>query len=231
NGQRQVRFTSMPHIGNECNATPHPTPSGPPDEPTCPHCGADICIYAEEQPMCAHCGAILDLPPPTPPTWLSLCPAPKRSILAQHFYNAVRSGVTDLPAIVDHVATNIHRRLQWTSDFEQRQFWGEVVNSFADNPKAVRDYAASVLATEQLPATERAALKREKAKAFVLEAMKGKPVTEKQLWLLRSKGYRGEMPTDRAQATDLIDTLLTRTGARQSVLTRMYSLRTITLLP
>ena len=61
---------------------------------------------------------------------------------------------------------------------------------------------------EQLPRAEREALKREKAKAFVLEAMRGKPVTDKQLYLLRARGYTGPRPADRARASTLIDALL-----------------------
>jgi hypothetical protein len=183
-------------------------------EPACPRCGClDIPSYEEELPICFHCGAVLTPPPPDPIPWLSQWPTSKRSGLAQLFYQAVRSGHTDRAAIVGHVVGAIHRKLEWTRDHETRMWWQQVLNAIADDPQAVQAYAGAVFATEQLPATEKAALKQEKAKAFVLASMVGKPPTDKQLWLLRSKGYTGT-PSDRAEASELIDTLLREESQR-----------------
>ena len=112
------------------------------------------------------------------------------------------------PAIVNAVMADIHRKLQCTADFDKRQWWSQVSNAISDDPQAAQAYAAEVLAIEQLPAAEKTRLKEEKAKTFVLAAMHGKEPTDKQLSLIRSKGYVGEMPQDRGSASKLIDALL-----------------------
>lgn len=156
----------------------------------------------------------LDASRPDPTDWLSQWPAATRSTIANWFFTAVRSGTSDPAAIVAQVRTDLHRRLQWTSTSPQRQLLAQVATALQADPVAARTYAASVYPREQLPEAAKAALKHEKAKAFVLEAMKGKPATDKQLALLRSLGHGGAVPNDRAEASMLIETLLRQTGGR-----------------
>jgi hypothetical protein len=109
---------------------------------------------------------------------------------------------------VEQVAGDIHKNLMGATDPDKRQWWCAVLASLSEDPQAAEDYAAAVLEKERLPAVERARLKREKAKSYVLESMRGKNATPKQHALLRSKGYARPLPTDRADASELIDRIL-----------------------
>jgi hypothetical protein len=190
--------------------TPVPRAS---DESTCLHCGyLDVPQYQDEIAICPGCGSVRADVPSEPTTWLSQWPANRRSTLANLFYAVIRRGETFPPAIIEAVMADIYRRLQWTSDFEKRQWWSQVLNTLQDDPHAAQAYAETVCAIEALPAAEKAARKAERAKTFMATAMRGKPVTEKQLGLLRSKGYTGEIPQDRASASELIDRLLCGKG-------------------
>jgi hypothetical protein len=181
---------------------------------TCPRCAyLDVPEYQDEVPVCPHCGTILTEPDPTSDSWLAQWPSNRRSTLANLFYSAVRRGLTEPPAIVEQVTAEIHRRLQWATAFETRQWWCQVLNTLSDDPRGAQTYAAEVLATEHLPRAERERQKQERAKTYIQQAMQGKPVTDKQLWLLRSLGHRGPLPSDRADASMLIDTLLRKKGA------------------
>jgi hypothetical protein len=188
---------------------PDNTPPAPPTaDGACPHCGyLDLRHYADEATICPHCGVVLAETPPAP-GWLAQWPAPSRSALAQLFYLVIRRGTLALPAVVAQVADELETRLQWTSDPEKRRLCCEVLQSLRDDPGGAQDYAGEVLALEQLPAAEKAHLKEGRSKPYVLEAMKGKPITDKQRWLIRSKGYTGELPADRAAASEIIDALL-----------------------
>jgi hypothetical protein len=199
----------------------HPVPSpftnppgrSPTGDDACTHCGyLDIPQYQDEIAICPGCGSVLADVSPEPTTWLSQWPANRRSPVANSFYAAVRRGMTSPPTIIETVIADIHRKLQWISDFEKRQFWCQVINTMQDDPSAVQEYAASVIAIEELPAAEKAARKAQKAKIFVAAAMRGKEATQKQHWMLRSLGHTGALPTDRAEASELIDSLLRRTG-------------------
>jgi hypothetical protein len=178
---------------------------------TCPHCQyLDVPEYQDEAPICPSCGAILAEPEPV--SWLAQWPPERRSGLAQLFYAAVRRGYTAPPAIVEQVVAAIHHRLQWATAFETRQWWSQVCNTISDAPQWAQMYAAEVLATEQLPRAERERRKEARAKTYMQQAMQGKPATDKQRWLLGGLGYRGTLPTDRAEASALIDQLLQTKG-------------------
>jgi hypothetical protein len=181
----------------------------------CSRCGySELWVYEGELVRCPHCDTILDATPPEPVSWLAQWPTTRRSTVANLFYIAIRRGATSPPAIVEQVADDIYQRLMWTSDPDKRHWWGQVLTTLHDDPRGAQGYAAEVLAREQLPAAEHAAQKREQAKGFVLAAMKGKPVTEKQLRFLRSLGHAGPLPSDRAEASELIDGLMRRTGGK-----------------
>jgi hypothetical protein len=199
----------------------HPVPSpltnppgrSPTGDDACANCGyLDVPQYQDEIAICPGCGSVLADVPSEPASWLAQWPANRRSTLANFFYAAVRTGVTSPPAIVAHVTRTLARQLSWTSDTDKRQVWCQVLDALQDGPPAAQAYAAEVLAIEQLPAAEKAARKQEKSKTFVLEAMKGKEATQKQHWMLRSLGHTGELPADRAEASELIDRLLHAKG-------------------
>jgi hypothetical protein len=184
-------------------------------DPACLHCGClDIPRYEQECHKCPGCGAVLDERPPEPVSWLLNFAAPRRSLLANLFCGVIRRGETSPAEILAQVGIEIQRRFAWLTDPDKREFFHQVLSIIDADPKAVKNYTETVLAREQLPAAERVALKEERAKTFIVAAMRDKPATEKQLWLLRSKGYRGTLPADRAEASELIDALLRRTGGR-----------------
>ena len=180
---------------------------------TCLRCAyLDVPEYQDEVPVCPHCGTILIEPDPASVSWLAQWPTKRRSTLANLFYGAVRGGLTEPPAIIEQVTAEIHRRLQWATNFETRQWWSQVLNTLSDDPRGARAYAAEVLATEQLPRAERERQKQQRARQFIEQAMQGKPATDKQRWVLRNLGHRGPLPSDRAEASALIDTLLRKKG-------------------
>jgi hypothetical protein len=186
-----------------------PRTSVDPRSDDCPHCGcADMPRYAEECPICPACGVVLDDEAPEPLSWLAQFPAPRRSTLANLFYTVIRRGETVPAAVVEQVVADIHLRLQWSTDFDQRQWWCQVLNILGDDPKAAQSYAGEVLAIEQLPAAEKARRKEDKAKPFIVASMRGKEITDKQRTLIQAKGWTGAVPTDRAEASALIDRLL-----------------------
>jgi hypothetical protein len=140
-------------------------------------------------------------------SWLDQWPISRRSTVANWFYAAVRKGHTTPRAIVAEVAQTIAHRLDWSPDPAQREWLCQVQEAFHQQPTAAETYAASVVATERLPKKVRLQQKHEKAKPFLLESMRGKPVTDAQTWKLRTLGYRGPQPSDRADASRLIDAL------------------------
>jgi hypothetical protein len=149
-----------------------------------------------------------------PVSWLAQFPAPRRSGLAELFYRVVRRGETSASEIVQEVVAEVYRKLQWTADFEKRQFWCQVINTLQDDPQPAQAYAETVCAMEALPPEEKAARKLEKSKAYALESMRGKPITDKQRALILAKGYTSEIPNDRWEASKLIDALLRGRGTR-----------------
>jgi hypothetical protein len=146
--------------------------------------------------------------PTTARAWLEQWPPERRSTVANYFYYAARSGYTSPTAVVQAVAAEVQKRLQWTTDQPRRQWLHEVLHATRNDPDAAHAYAETVLAWEQLPYAERQQQKAARAAPFLEEAMRGKPTTSKQLGLLQSLGYGGPPPTDRAEASTLIDRLL-----------------------
>jgi hypothetical protein len=150
-------------------------------------------------------------PPPRdiPLSWIDQWPAPAhRSALAQIFYAVIRRGEIAPPAIIEQVIAEIHTRLTWTTAFTKRQFWHQVLNTLADDPQSAKSYAAEIVAIKLLPVIEKAARKRKAARKYMTESMRGKPTTDNQRWLIRRRGYAGDIPEDRAEASALIDRLL-----------------------
>jgi hypothetical protein len=148
-------------------------------------------------------------PRPTPDTWLSQFPEKRRSLLANLFYGAVRLGLTEPMVIVTHVMHECHKRRQGSADQAEREHWTHVLQVLRENPAAVQGYAQTVLANEQMPRAQREQQKAAARKGHILRAMEGKPASPKQHVLLRSLGYEGVLPADRAEASTLIDHLLT----------------------
>src|SRR5438874_3979814 len=124
--------------------TPSPLPPGPPaEEPLAllqgdvgsPHWGClDIPQYEGEASICPHCAAVLAEAPADPPSWLAQWPATRRSGRANLFYAAVRNGATNPATIVGHRQAALYRKLQCTTDHDQRMRAGQLLNMTADDP-------------------------------------------------------------------------------------------------
>jgi hypothetical protein len=144
----------------------------------------------------------------TPANWLSQFPERRRSLLANIFYGTVHVGFSEPLAIVSHVMRECHKRRQWAADQTEREHWTHVLQVLRDHPAAAQGYAQTVIANEQMPRAQREQQKAEAKKGYMLEGMKGKPASPKQHALLRSLGYEGVLPDDRAEASTLIDRIL-----------------------
>jgi hypothetical protein len=148
-----------------------------------------------------------------PRAWLEHFPANRRSTIANWFHYAVRGGATTPNAVVHQVQQTVQHRLQWARDAVAETHLHTVREALQTERAGALAYAASVIAYEQLPYDARQRVKAARATSYLQEAMRGKPVTEKQTVLLRLLGYTGPQPEDRAAASALIDRL-TREGVR-----------------
>ena len=151
-------------------------------------------------------------PGPDPRAWLEHLPAPKRSSVANWFHYAVRNGASTPPAVCSAVWQTVQQRLQWSSELPTRQFLQGVLDTLRATQQDALTYAQHVIDYERLPYEARQRVKAERTFAYLKDAMHGKPATPAQLSYLGALGYRGEPPTDRAQASALIDALLQQQG-------------------
>jgi hypothetical protein len=76
-------------------------------------------------------------------------------------------------------------------------------------------YAQSVLDWEALPRAERERQKQERGRHFQQQHMAQLPVTPQQHAVLRTLGHTGELPANRADASTLIDGLLSARRSQQ----------------
>jgi hypothetical protein len=125
------------------------------------------------------------------------------------FHFATRKGACTPRAVVATVIHDLQRRLQWGDD----PTLAAVLDQLQSAPALALQYAGTVITYEQLPYEARQQVKAERTAPYLLEAMRGKPVTDKQSAYLRTLGHTGPEPEDRAAASALIDRL-TREGVQ-----------------
>jgi hypothetical protein len=130
----------------------------------------------------------------------------RRSAVANWFHFAVRAGASTPGDVRLAVWRTVQDRLQWGNETDAP--W--VLQALDTDPAGALAYAAHVLAYERLPDEARQRVKAERAVHFLKEAMRAKPVTEKQRLYLQALGYTGEAPADRAAASRMIDELRTQ---------------------
>ena len=140
-------------------------------------------------------------------------PAPRRSAIANRFHFSVRDGQSTPAAAVHQVQQEVQRRLQWANTPTDEAHLRAVLEALQTDRAGALAYAKSVIAYEQLPYEDRQRMKAERATPYLQESMRGKPVTDKQTALLRTLGYTGPQPEDRAAARALIERFK-RGGAR-----------------
>jgi hypothetical protein len=150
--------------------------------------------------------------PPDPRAWLEQFAPRRRSPIANWFHYAVRAGADRPASVVAEVQATIARRLQWADHAESAQL-NTVLETLHTDRAGALAYAQHVMAYEALPYAQRQQVKAARSLAFLTEAMRGKASTPAQLAYLRSLGYQGEAPTDRAAASTLIDALRRKGGA------------------
>jgi hypothetical protein len=153
----------------------------------------------------------------TPRDWLEQWPVARRSLISNLFHYAVRDGATTPAVIVHAVQGAIARRLRYATlphdaaDETLRSVW----QALQAAPQEAYAYAQSVLDWEALPRVERERQKQERGRHFQQHYMAQFPVTPQQQAFLQSLGHMGEPPANRAEASTLIDRLLSaRRGQR-----------------
>ena len=142
-----------------------------------------------------------------PRAWLEHIPTPRRSGVANCFHGAVRGGHRTPDAVVHQVQQTMQRRLQWTSAPTETAYLQAVLDALQTDRAGALAYAQSVIDYEHLPYETRQRLKAARTTPYLQEAMRGQPVSEKQVAYLRALGYTGPCPEDRAAASALIDRL------------------------
>jgi hypothetical protein len=149
-----------------------------------------------------------------PRSWLEQWPTARRSLISNLFHYAVRDGATTPALIVQAVQAAITRRLRYARPPYDAadEALHTVRQALQSDPQDAYAYAQNVLAWEQLPRVERERQKQERGRYFQQQYMAQFPVTPQQSAFLRSLGHRGELPANRAEASQLIDALL---SARQ----------------
>lgn len=128
---------------------------------------------------------------------------PRRSLIANIFCAAVRSGCRDAGRILAWVRSDALRRLASRHlDVDVRASLHELLSAL-NTPEAAQ-FAAFILHRESLPADERQRLKNEQAEEYQREWMRSQSPTEKQISFLNALGCRAT-PSNRAEASAWID--------------------------
>jgi hypothetical protein len=145
----------------------------------------------------------------TPRGWLEQWPALRRGLISDLFHFAVRQGASTPALVVNAVKRALRRRLQYATPplNTTNQTLQHVWQSLQVAPQEAHAYAQTVLDWEALPYAERQQRKAERGTHYQQARMATLPVTDKQFNLLRSLGYTGEPPANRAAASTLIEKL------------------------
>lgn len=128
--------------------------------------------------------------------------------------HATRDGATTPALIVQMVQAALARRLQYAippqhaTDETLHAVWQALQTA----PQEAYSYAQSVLDWESLPRAERERQKQERGRHFQRQYMAQLPVTPQQQAFLRQLEHQGELPANRAEASLLIDGLLSARG-------------------
>jgi hypothetical protein len=138
-------------------------------------------------------------------------------LISNLFHHAVRDGATTPALVVHAVQAALARRLRHATP--PRNATDETLHAVWQAlqiaPQDAYAYAQSVLDWESLPRAERERQKQERGRHFQQEYMARLPVTPQQQAFLRTLGHTGEPPANRAEASILIDGLLSARGKGQ----------------
>jgi hypothetical protein len=153
----------------------------------------------------------------TPRHWLEQWPVTRRSLISNLFHHAVRDGATTPALVVHAVQVALERRLRHATP--PRNATDETLHAVWQALQAVPQeayaYTQSVIDWEHLPRAERERQKQARGRHFQQQYMVQLPVSPQQQAFLRALGHTGEPPANRAEASVLIDGLLSaRRGQR-----------------
>lgn len=131
---------------------------------------------------------------------------PRRSLIANMFCSAIRSGAKTVGAVICSVRGDAQRRLL-TGDAEQ-QTTQRLLLSLLDGQEALA-FAQRALEWEKLSFDEKDLIKRARGEEYRRGSMRAKPPTQKQIEYLRSLGCH-TTPSHRQHASELIEQYKTR---------------------
>ena len=126
----------------------------------------------------------------------------RRSLIANQFFNAVRSGATTTGDVIGSVKADALRRMMFPEDRERWNTQRQLV-SLLETDEA-RRYAQEVLDREALPSDVKQKLKTDRSEQYRREYLKAQRPTQRQLLFLKSLGYE-VVPANRLEASDLIE--------------------------
>jgi hypothetical protein len=142
--------------------------------------------------------------------WLEQWPAPRRSLISNLFHYSVREGATTPALVIQAVQRALQQRLRYATSLRNAadETLHAVWQALQAAPQEAYAYAQSVLDWEFLPRAERERQKQERGRHVQRQYMAQFPVTPQQQAFLQSLGHTGEPPANRAEASTLIDGLL-----------------------
>jgi len=146
----------------------------------------------------------------TPRDWLAQWPIACRSLISNLFHYAACEGVTTPALVARAVQTALRHRLS-SVPFPRNatdETLSAVWQALQAAPLEAYVYAQSVLDWESLSRAERERQKQERDRHFQHQYMAQLPVTPPPLTFLQSLGHTGAPPANRAEASTLIDKLL-----------------------
>lgn len=145
-------------------------------------------------------------------TFLAYFPEGKRSAVANWLLQPIRELHADTPALVITLTIGRLNKMiadRWATE-ERRQELRHALAMIAQHRDEARACADYYLAYASLPEDERERVKQRQRDTHRVE----RPPTDRQLDYLRILGYTGTQPTTLHAASEAIERLLARRGAR-----------------
>jgi hypothetical protein len=140
-------------------------------------------------------------------SFLERFPKYQRGPIGNHFYSVVRLGHTDPDRIIAEVLAIADR--QFASLYlteEKREVFRTLKNALLHDRNAVLSFITQVLERERMAPEVRGQMKQERSRTYQRSSMANLPPTDAQLRYPSSLGYQGNPPSNRLEASDLIET-------------------------
>lgn len=140
-----------------------------------------------------------------------LIPTFEQGWLLNLFNQGYRTKLEQPDLVIEYVKSKV---CSYLSDLELSPDRKQTLTTFLEalnTPQALK-YAKEVISYEQLPLQERAKLKEQKQAQHKQNWLASQPPTIKQINYLALLGYKGKSPTNKLEASTLIDQLLNEKG-------------------